>query len=747
MIAALPRHRLALGILASVAGIAAVCLTGAAFGLLAVVAALYLHARGRAVRLLSATLAIACAGSIVAALLYAGDTRDLAVSWAALSAVALCIGAVVAATAPTPLSAAESEGRLSLRVGGPDNREQDLRQLIDAVPALIWSTTREGTPTYVNKRFTDVIGATLADITAPDGTLCLSVVHSEDRPAAARAFARSLATGVPYTMKYRQLRSGGAYRWTETRAEPLHDGRGGILRWYGVSVDIDDVVSAQEALAEREQELSQLVDMVPSYLWRLSRDGEPNFFNKRLIDFLGLGVADADRPGMSRLAALVEAVVHPDDAARVEEALQRCLVTGECFAMRLRLRRGDGVFRWMSGSAEPMRDQGGCIVHWYGLFHDIDDQLHAEEAVRRSERELQQLIDALPVHIWSWTPEGKLSYVSRRYLEHLGLSEVNFEDFTRVVQALVHPEDGAEVQRTAARCLQTGAPFVMRYRRRCLDGAYRWMEGRCEPLRDQDGTIVHWYHVSIDIDDGVRAQEDLRLAQENLARQSQAASLAELSASIAHEVNQPLAAVVANSHACQRWLAADPPNVQRARKTVERITRDANAAADVVSRIRALFRQSMGARICTPLDDVIAEVRDLVAEEASRRGVRLDVQVESGLPPVALDRVQIQQVLINLLRNGMEAMDATAGDRVLGLCASSLGKAIRMEISDRGGGIERPEGMFEPFFTTKPNGMGMGLAICRSIVESHAGRLWAEKNEPHGAKLIFTLPIEVKATP
>ncbi|MCC8938987.1 GHKL domain-containing protein [Bradyrhizobium sp. Arg68] len=241
-----------------------------------------------------------------------------------------------------------------------------------------------------------------------------------------------------------------------------------------------------------------------------------------------------------------------------------------------------------------------------------------------------------------------------------------------------------------------------------------------------------------------RMQSTLRAAQDKLARATQAASLAELSASVAHEVNQPLAAVVANAHACQRWLTAEPPNLERAQKTVERIIRDANAAADVVSRIRALFRQSMDTRVMAALEGAIVEARDLLAEEASGHHVQIDVEIERDLPPVALDRVQIQQVLINLMRNGMEAMDTVADPRVLAVRARRMADMIQTEISDRGPGIAFPDRMFEPFYTTKAQGMGMGLAICRSIVESHGGRLWVEKNEPRGAAFTFTLPIEMK---
>ena len=464
--------------------------------------------------------------------------------------------------------------------------ERRLQQLIDAVPALIWSTTREGTPTYVNKRFTDVTGATLEDITAPDGSPSLSVIHPDDRGAAAQALARSFGTGVPYVMRYRQLRRRGSYRWTETRAEPLCDDSGSILQWYGVSVDIDDLVTAQEALRDRERELSLLVDMVPSHLWRVTPDGETTLVNKHMVDFFG-------EDWKMRWETAIDTIVHPDDLKEVLDEFGRCLRTGERFSMQYRLRRVDGVYRWMSGRAEPMRDDNGRIVQWFGLCHDIDDQMHAEDALRR--------------------------------------------------------------------------------------------------------------------------------ASDKLARAIQAASLAELSASVAHEVNQPLAAIVANSHACHRWLSAEPPNIERAKITAERIIRDANSAADVVSRIRALFRQTPQARSSDDVNRLISEVCRLMAGEIAAKDIRIKTNLEPDLPSVALDRVQVQQVFVNLIRNGIEAMDAMVdGARALQIrsCRDGL-DAIRVEVRDAGTGFKDVERIFEPFFTTKRHGMGMGLAICRSIIEAH----------------------------
>ncbi|PJI41858.1 MASE1 domain-containing protein [Ferrovibrio sp.] len=500
---------------------------------------------------------------------------------------------------------------------------------------------------------------------------------------------------------------------------------------------------SMDTLRHREWELTQLVDVVPSHLWRLTPDGEPIFFNRRMADFLGMGVADIDRPNATRLDALIEAI-HPVDAPGFRTALRHSLATGEPFALRYRLRRADGVYHWMSSRADPLRGEDGRIVQWYGLCHDIDDQVHAEEALRERERGLRELLDALPINILSFAPTRKMTYASKRYIDKVGAPLVHIEDFDALARDVAHPEDFPRMFAVASHGFATGQPFVNRFRRRDKQGIYRWIEARTQPQRDASGTILQWHIVSIDIEDEMHAQQALRAAQDSLARQSQAASLAELSASIAHEVNQPLAAVIANSHACHRWLTADPPNIERANKTVDRIIRDANSAADVVSRIRALFKQSVDTRVNGAIEDIVAEAHNLIAEEAARHRVLLDVEVDRGLPAIFMDAVQIKQVLVNLIRNGMEAMAGLAEDKRLSVRVSRIDNTVQIDIRDHGTGIEAPDRIFEPFFTTKEHGMGMGLAICRSIVESHGGRLWAEKNEPKGAVLAFTLPIESK---
>lgn len=207
-------------------------------------------------------------------------------------------------------------------------------------------------------------------------------------------------------------------------------------------------------------------------------------------------------------------------------------------------------------------------------------------------------------------------------------------------------------------------------------------------------------------------------------------------------MGQPLAALLSSAEASQRWLLNNPPNIERAQQALERVVRGGNSAAEIINRIRALFKHSTASREPIYLQSIVAEARDLMAEECSQHGVQLEVNVDDDLPAILLDRVQIQQVLINLLRNGVDAMKASNDAKLLRVWILLKQEVIEIGVSDTGHGVEVPALIFEPFFTTKEQGMGMGLAICRSIVERHGGRLWTEKNLPKGATFLFTLPLD-----
>jgi PAS domain S-box-containing protein len=635
-------------------------------------------------------------------------------------------------------------------------RERELSHLVDMVPGYLWQLTPEGEPNFYNKRLIEFFGLDVAGADKPGmsrlAATIETAVHPDDAPSMRAALENSFATGERFALKYRLRRADGVYRWMSGRAEPLRDEGGRILQWYGLAHDIDDLVTAQQALQAREREISLVVDMVPAFVARQGPDGEMTFSNRRLIDFLGLNVADPDVTGageavMGRLAAIIRTVVHPDDAAMVRENARRGFLTGERFSNRYRMRRADGVYRWMDGRAEPLLGQDGAIVGWYAVSIDVDDEVRAQEALRAREQELALLVDMVPSHLWRLTPDGETTLVNKRMADFLGVDVADKRQLDEVMRTIFHPDDAEAVADVLGRCLVTGENFSMKYRLRRADGVYRWMSGRAEPMRDASGRIVQWFGLCHDIDDQIRSEDALRRASDKLAHAGRAASLAELSASIAHEVNQPLATIVTNSQACQRWLAAEPPNISRALTAAERIIRDANAAADVIGRIRALFRQAPHPRSPEDVNGLIAEVCRLMADEIAEKNARIETNLEANLPSVALDRVQVQQVFVNLIRNGIEAMDSVV-DRARALqirsCREGSG-AIRVEVRDFGTGIADAERVFEPFFTTKQHGMGIGLAICRSIVESHGGRLWMTNNEPRGALVAFTLPLPTNA--
>ena len=409
----------------------------------------------------------------------------------------------------------------------PPNDDDAVRaaKFVENLLGNAWAFDAVGRPTYLTPLAQTLVAVTLEEFQAAvdEGhTFFKRTAHPDDYDRISAAWRHSLQTGDPFFLDRRIRRASGIHEWNRTGMVPTRDGQGRITGWYGSTIDLDSHRIAEAELRERERELRQLVNMVPSHLWRLTPDGEPIFFSKRMVDFLGLDVADMDQPGMSRLEAVIE-TIHPDDAAEFRDTLRRCLATGESFAMRYRLRRADGVYRWMSSHAEPMRDHDGRIGQWYGLCHDIDDQVHAEEALRRSERRLREIIDVVPAAIGCLAPDGDPTFFNKRLIDLLGLdiTDVEKPGMSRLAAAIataLHPDDAAGFAEALNHSLVTGEPFSERYRLRHADGVYRWVEGRIEPLRDQDGVIVQWYGVTFDFEDQVHTEEALRERDRELSQ-------------------------------------------------------------------------------------------------------------------------------------------------------------------------------------------------------------------------------------
>lgn len=474
-----------------------------------------------------------------------------------------------------------------------------------------------------------------------------------------------------------------------------------------------------------------VIDALPVLAWSADEAGVIDYFNRPLAQYVGV-TEDVSFDQAWRAA------LHVDDVDRVADFWRVALRSGQPNEIEARLRRHDGMHRWHLVRCDAQRDRSGRFVRWYGTNTDIEDRRNAELAAREKEISFRGIVDSIPGLVFTTSASGETDFINQPLLDYFGRSLDELKGW--VADGTIHPDDVPRVLDHWPRALQAGEPSEIELRLRRADGVYRWFQYRAIPARDGLGDIVRWCVLATDIEDLKRAEEVLRATQARLSRAMQAASLSELSASIAHEINQPLAAVLANGHASRRWLSSDPPNVDRALLSAERIIRDGAAAADVVTRMRNLFTRAPPARQRLGINELIGSVCELMIDELRCHGVTLRLDLAPDLRPVAVDRVQMQQVLANLLRNAAEAMAAVEGrERTLTVSSRVDGATVVVRVADCGIGVGDPQGVFESFYTTKPDGMGMGLAICRSIVEAHGGRIWAEPNAPHGAVFAFSM--------
>jgi len=389
----------------------------------------------------------------------------------------------------------------------------------------------------------------------------------------------------------------------------------------------------------------------------------------------------------------------------------------------------------------PLETEEGVLIS--GIIRDITDRKRAEEKLRQSEEELRQLIDAIPQQVFVFDSDWSPLFANRRELEYTGLTPEEAQSRDAVAK-IFHPEDLKKLEVMRERMRTEGVSSEMEARIRGRDGEYRWFLIRDNPLRDEQGRVLRWYGTRTDIEDRKQADEALRKAQAELAHVTRVVTMGELAASIAHEVNQPLSGIVSNGSACLRWLAGDPPNLEEARENARRIVRDGKRAGDVIARVRALASKTVIAKERLDMNEDIREVIALAQDQVRRNRVTLRMELEGDLSPVWGDRVQLQQVILNLVINGVEAM-STVEDRPRELVIRTQNDEagqVRVTVQDSGIGLD-PQSMeriFDAFYTTKHGGMGMGLSISRSIVEHHGGRLWAVPNDGPGTTFQFTVP-------
>ncbi|HEX8568276.1 MAG TPA: PAS domain-containing protein [Pyrinomonadaceae bacterium] len=747
--------------------------------------------------------------------------------------------------------------------------EHESRLVVDSIPGIIAAFTPAGDLEFINRQGLEYFGKTLEELKrwgTSDQT------HPEDLPRAVEIFTRSLVSGDSFEMEVRAQRSDGVYRWIQSRGYPLRDSNGSIVRWYNLLLDIDERKRAEEALEANERNLKLIIDTIPAMAWSARPDGSADFFNQHYLDFVGLSTEQARGWGWT-------AALHPEDLEDLATTWQGILAGGKLGVAEARMRRYDGEYRWFLFRANPMRDESGSIVKWYGTNTDIDDWKRAEAQRDHTIEELrtrQELLElaqksaramAFDWHIQQevnvWSPEqeslyglppgsfdgtyqswkkliyppdwatvlkainhahetgevavefrvvwsdgsvhwlatngqmffdaqgkpfrmvGFTSDVTPRKLaeEELHRSEAFLVEAQRLsstgsyawrpstneitwsdevyrifefdrgvtltpelIGSRIHPDD-FEMWAEAINRTREGGGFELDYRLLMPDQTVKYLHAIAHATRDSDGELEYIGAVQ-DVTAQRASDEALGKLRSELAHMSRVATLGALTASIAHEVNQPLSGIITNASTCLRMLDTDPPNIEGARETARRTIRDGNRASDVIKRLRALFSKKDFIIEPVNLNDAALEVTALLRNELQRSQIVLQVLPAKDLPPVAGDRVQLQQVILNLLLNAVDAMSGV-DDRPRQLTVTTEpdgNDSVRLSVSDAGVGFaaDESEKLFNAFYTTKKNGMGIGLSVSRSIIERHKGRLWAAPNDGPGAVFSFSIPVQSK---
>jgi PAS domain S-box-containing protein len=624
-------------------------------------------------------------------------------------------------------------------------RAPETDPIIDLIPAMVWSATSEGMLDFANQHFLEFIGAPLEEIS---GVGFYKLFHPDDTSHLASEWHDIMASKHAREVVGRLRRADGQYRWCTLRQKPRLDAEGNVLRWYGVVLDIEDRKQAENALKETktalaasEENLSLIINSLPVLVWSARPDGSADFVNKSWLDYAG-------RPADQILDWGFLDLYHPDDIPGMVDIWKRDLEHSDHTVLKGRIRGADGGYRWFYFSGRKLVDANG-LVRWFGVNIDIEDLQYAENALRESEAALREsehklnlIINTIPAMAWSCTSDGRLEYFNRNLIDYVGLP---FEEIVGFgFYRMFHPDD-VEPMRMAWDDIvasKKSRPVDARIRR--ADGEYRWFNLRQSPLLDSDGNVVRWYGVVVDIEDRKRAEESLRQSQSDLAHVTRMTATGELAVSIAHEVNQPLMAIVTNAGTCLRWLQPGHIDLEQARLAAERIVRDGHRAGDIITSIRAMA-QKLPAKIeKTDFKPAVREVLNLLTGELQRRGIEVGLDMAQMPIEVVGDRTQLQQVVLNLVMNSAEAMAASSGARRIVIRCTADEQLVKVSVSDTGRGvpIHELERVFEAFYSTKADGIGMGLSICRSIVEAHGGRIWASSGENgDGGLFTFTLPM------
>ena len=557
----------------------------------------------------------------------------------------------------------------------------------------------------------------------------LASVHPDDRARVIYAVESAQLAGIPFEGEFRVILPDGKERWVVARGKTVSEARG--MRRMGVVLDITERKRAEGSLRESEERFRIMANTAPVMIWMSGTNKRCDYFNNRWLDFTGRTLEQELGDGWAK-------GVHRDDLERCLEIYRNSFDARQEFTMEYRLRRWDGEYGWVLNHGVPRFEPAGIFLGYIGSCIDVTERKHAEEKFRLA-------VEASPSAIVMTNQQGKIVLVNAQAESLFGYLRDELID--QPVEILVperfrasHPAHRAEFcAASQPRAMGAGRDLFARRK----DGTERLVEIGLAPIHTQEGILA--LTAILDITERRRAELELREQQLNLVHMSRVSTMGELAASLAHELNQPLTAILSNAQAAQRFLAANPTDLEEVREILKDIVQDNSRAGEVIHRMRALVKK--GELDIMPLD-LAALIRDvvlLVRSDATLHNIHVSLEVDTHLPPVRGDKVQLQQVTLNLLLNAFDAMHDCPPDKreIHVRAARDGGRMVEITVADHGAGltIDKLEKIFQPFYTTKHDGLGLGLSISRSIIEAHGGRLWADNNPDRGATFYFTLPV------
>lgn len=557
-------------------------------------------------------------------------------------------------------------------------------------------------------------------------------IHADDRTRVMRAVEAAEKAGIPFEGEFRTILPDGNERWVVSRGETIGEPPGNSGRRLGAVIDITDRKRAEEALRESEERFRAMANTAPVMIWMSGADRLCTFFNKGWLDFTGRTLERELGNGWAE-------GVHRDDFDRCIRVYVDAFEVRQEFSMEYRLRRYDGEYCWVLDTGVPRFATDGMFLGYIGSAIDITERKRAEERFRLA-------VEASPSAIVMINAQGEIILINSLTARLFGYSRE--ELIGQLVEILLperfragHPAHRAGFF-SAPLSRPMGAGREVFARRK--DGSEFQVEIGLNPIETNEGMLV--LTAIVDVTERKRAESELRRNREELAHLTRITTLGELATSLAHEVNQPLTAILSNAQAAQRFLSKKSSDIEEVREILHDIVQDSNRAGDVIRRMRALVKKEDIEFGSLDLSNTIREILMILQSDAALRNVRVVLDVSPDLPQVRGDRIQLQQVLLNLLLNAFDAMkDCPADEREVLVRAEADGAGlVRTSVSDLGTGLtsDKLDRIFQPFFSTKREGLGMGLSISKSIIEAHGGKLWAENNNGRGATFCFTVPIE-----